>query len=267
MDPRPDLRPVLLGMDRKIAMISLNMPEQFNALSEPLLEELAKALEICMNDNNIRVVIIKGEGRAFCAGGDLQAMKQGLDENDPQRMTRLMRAVSKVARLLRAIRKPIIAAVHGSAAGAGCSMALLCDFRVASKEVRFIESFVNVGLIPDMGGTLALSRFIGVGRVTEYLMTGKPMTAEEAYEFGIVNAVTEPADLLKEAIALAQKLVAMPAKAISHIKDLINQTLFSDFDAALDKEIRYQLLLSKTDDHREGVEAFLEKRPPVFNKS
>lgn len=247
-----------------IATISLNTPENFNALTVPLLTELDAALIRASDDESVRVVVIRGEGRAFCAGGDIRAMKRGIDEGDDHALARIVRAAGGVARRIRAIRKPVIASIHGSAAGAGCSLALLCDFRVVSEEVRFIEAFVNLGLVPDMGGTYILSRHIGIGRVTEYLMTGKPLGAHEALDMGMVNAVVPKDALASETRAWAEKLIALPAESLARIKALINQTLFADFGLCTDREEEYQDELAQTADYREGVNAFLEKRAPKF---
>lgn len=249
-----------------LATIALNTPENFNALTENLLAELGAALDLCADDESIRVLVIRGEGRAFCAGGDIRAMQAGLDEGDRHKLARIVRAAGRVARQIRAIRKPVVAAVHGSAAGAGCSLALLCDFRVISEEARFIEAFVNLGLVPDMGGTYILSRYVGLGRVTELLMTGRALAAPEALDWGVANAVVPRKNLEDEARAWAERLITLPSESLARIKALINQTLFADLDLSLDREEEYQDHLAGTADYREGVAAFLEKRPPAFNK-
>lgn len=247
-----------------VATISLNTPENFNAMTEPLLAELDAALIKAADDKAVRVVVIKGEGRAFCAGGDIRAMKQGIDDGDEHALARIVRATGGVARRIRALRKPVVASIHGSAAGAGVSLALLCDFRVVSEEVRFIEAFVNLGLVPDMGGTYILGRYVGIGRLTELLMTGRPLGAREALELGVVNAVVPKDDLDVETTAWAEKLLNLPSESLARIKALINQTLFADFGLCLDREEEYQDTLAQTADYREGVTAFLEKRPPNF---
>ncbi len=252
-------------VENGIAVVSLNTPENFNALTEASAAELNDALNRCADDDGVRVVVIRGEGRAFCAGGDIRSMKRGLDEGDRHKLARIVRALGDAASKIRMLPKPIIAEIHGSAAGAGCSLALLCDFRVVSEEVRFIEAFVNIGLVPDMGGIHILSRHMGLGRLTEYAMTGKPLTATEALEMGIVNRVVAREALHAETMALAEKLRAQPAMAVGHIKALINQTLFADMGLCLERELEYQDLLSQSADHREGIDAFLEKRPPVYN--
>ena len=255
---------ILFEVESNIAVLSLNTPDNFNALTEEMGAELNDALNRCTDDDGIRVVVIRGEGRAFCAGGDIRSMKRGLDEGDAHMLARIVRALGDVARRIRLLQKPVVAEIHGSAAGAGCSLALLCDFRIVSEEVRFIEAFVGVGLVPDMDGVHILSRYVGLGRLTEYLMTGKPLTAAEAFGMGVVNRVVPRENLHAEAMAFAEKMKALPAKAVGRTKALINQTLFADMGLCLERELEYQDLLSQSADYAEGVDAFLEKRPPKF---
>jgi enoyl-CoA hydratase/carnithine racemase len=249
----------------KIATITLNSPSNFNAITEELLTDIGNVLDLCMDDDNIRVVVIRGEGRVFCSGADISSLKKGLKEKDTQKLVRLVRAAGSVGRKIRAIRKPVIASLHGAVASAGCSLALLCDFRVASDDVIFIEAFLNIGLIPDMGYTYALGRYIGLGRLTEYLMMSKLLTVDKAYEMGMVNVVTTKENLKTETTALAKKLVALPSDAVALTKTLINQTIFTGFDQCLEREIKYQDMLSRSDNYAEGLDAFIEKRPASFN--
>lgn len=255
---------ILFESEDGVAVISLNTPGNFNALTEELAPELSDALDRCADDDRIRVVVLRGEGKVFCAGGDLRAMKLGLEGGDTHALARIVRALGESARKIRGLRKPVVAELHGSCAGAGCSLALLCDFRIASEETRFIEAFVNVGLVPDMGGVHILSRYIGLGRLTECLMTAKPLTAADALELGVVNRVVPRENLHAETMAFAEKLKALPASAIGLTKALINQTLFADLELCLERELEYQDLLFQSADHLEGATAFLEKRPPKF---
>lgn len=247
-----------------IATIALGSPENFNAMSEPLAKELCDALDRCAFDDAIRAIILCGEGKAFCAGGDVRAMKEGLDEGDAYRLARIVRGVGTAALKIRGLPKPVVASIHGAAAGAGWSLALLCDFRVASEEVRFVEAFAGLGLVPDMGGTYLLSRYIGLGRLTEFIMTGGVIDARQALEMGLVNKVVLRDQLEEESRTLARNLAAMSGEGLAKSKFLINQTLFADLALALQREEEYQSELSRGRDYREGVEAFIQKRPPKF---
>ena len=261
-----DFENIILKSRDKIASITLNSPKNFNAVTEELLMDLGNALDLCADDENVRVIVVQGEGRVFCSGADVRALKKGLDERDMHKLVRLVRASGNVARKLRAIRKPIIASLHGAVASTACGLALLCDFRVASDDVIFIEAFLNLGLIPDMGYTFSLGRYLGFGRMTECLMLSKLLTAEKAFELGLLNVVTSKENLQSETANLAKKLAVMPTEAMALTKTLINQTVFAGFDQCLDREIKYQDLLSRSENFTEGVTAFLEKRPAVFNK-
>lgn len=261
-----DFENIVFKARDKIATITLNSPRNFNAVSEELLIDLGNVLDICSEDENVRVIVIRGEGRVFCSGADIHSLKKGLEEHDTQKLVRIVRAAGAVGRKIRAIRKLVVASLHGAVAATGCGLALLCDFRVASEDVIFIEAFLNIGLIPDMGYIFSLGRYIGFGRLTEYLMLSKMLTVDKAYEMGLVNVVTTKENLHTETLALAKKLAALPYDAVALTKNLINQTVFTGLDQCLDREIKYQDLLSRSDNYTEGVDAFLEKRPAVFNK-
>lgn len=250
-----------------IAFIKLNSPDNFNAMSEELLLDLDAELIKAADDSSVRVIVIFGEGRAFCAGGDIREMKKGIDANDDRAIIKIVRRTGDVARRIRSIGKPIIASVHGSAAGAGVSLALLCDFRVVSEEVKFIEAFINLGFVPDMAGIFILSRYVGLGRATELVMTGRPLDAKTALEWGVVNSVVPREKLGEETQALAEKLIALPAAAHAKQKAIINRALFTDMMNVMELEEIYQNELAQTADYREGVNAFLEKRKPQFGKT
>jgi 2-(1,2-epoxy-1,2-dihydrophenyl)acetyl-CoA isomerase len=250
----------------KIATITLNSPKNFNAITEEMLADLGNVLDACADDDSIRVIIIRGEGRVFCSGADMRSLQKGLDEHDTQKLVRLVRAAGNVGRKIRAIRKPIIASLHGAVAATGCALAMLCDFRVAADDTLFIGAFLNIGLIPDMGYTFTLGRYVGLGRLTEYLMMSKLIPVEKALDMGLVNIITTKDNLRDDTLALAKKLVVLPHDAVALTKTLVNQTVFNGLDQCIDREIKYQDLLSRSENYIEGVAAFLEKRPAVFNK-
>lgn len=252
--------------EEPVATIVLDAPGSFNAMSEPLLRDLCDALDRCAFDDEIRVVVLRGAGKAFCAGGDVREMQGGLEEGDAHRLTRIVRGTGTAALKIRGLMKPVIASVHGAAAGAGWSLALLCDFRVVSEEVRLVEAFAGLGLVPDMGGSYVLSRYIGLGHLTEFLMTGGVIDAKRALALGLVNAVVHREELAMETTTLAHKLAAMSRDGLAKTKSLINQTLFADLAQALQREEEYQGALSRGADYSEGIAAFLEKRKPDFNE-
>ena len=246
-----------------VAIIQLNSPQNYNALDGEMLDELIGAFNELADEKMVRVLVIEGVGPSFSAGGDIKAMIKAIKEESPY-IADGLRKIGVLAMLLRNFRKPIIASLHGAVAGAGFNMALLCDFRVASQETKFIQAFVNIGLVPDIGGTLLLTRMIGVARTTELIMTGRTVEASEALSLGLVNQVV-PTELLKEAtIKMANKLSHLPAVALGNMKELINLVGFQELGIVLNKENEYQLQCAQTDDFKEGIQAFAEKRKPIF---
>jgi len=260
---------ILLSIKDGIARISLNSPQNFNALTGDMGAELNDALDCCERDPAVRVVILSGEGRSFCAGGDLKNMDAILKNTGQAAFAGSFRndlkKVGDAARRIRRLRVPVIAAVHGAAAGAGCNLALHCDFKIATEDAKFIESFINVGLIPDMGGSYILSRYLPLSRLNEALMLGKPITAAEAFDHGLVNAVVPAEALEEETEKLARQLKAMPILSLAKIKRLVNLSIFGGLDVVLEAEEEYQHLCAQSDNFREGVSAFVEKRKPAFN--
>jgi 2-(1,2-epoxy-1,2-dihydrophenyl)acetyl-CoA isomerase len=229
--------------------ITLQRTDVLNAFDNVLTTELAKALKDASRNKDVRVVVITGSGRAFSSGQDLADLKERYDP---------------IVTLIHKMEKPVIASVNGVAAGAGCSLALACDMRIASEHASFIEVFVNVGLIPDSGSTWTLPRLVGFGRAMELCLTGRPVKAEEALAIGLVNQVV-PSDELESATAkLAKRLASLPAKALSLTKRLLNQTFENNFKEQLEQEAFAQETAGRTHDHFEGVVAFIEKRKPNF---
>lgn len=256
---------IVFQCHQAIATITLNSPQNLNAITADVAEEMIMALDACGTDDTIRVVVITGSGRAFSSGGDIAAMKQALNQGSAAIM--LGPGVKKVSQLALAIRnlpKPVIAAVNGFAAGAGANLALVCDFRIASDQAQFIEAFINIGLVPDMGGVYLLTKAVGYAKATELCMTGAPLSAQDALKYGLVNQVVA-ADSLPEAVEkFAAKLAALPTLALGRIKVLVNRAAFGGFETDLSNEYEYQLASAGEPDFIEGISAFLEKRRPVF---
>ena len=244
-----------------VMTIVLNRPESYNAINEQMKKELNEALKNASKDPLVRCVVIRGAGdRAFCSGQDLkehQGQKRSLRES-------LEKSYNPIIRKIREMEKPVIAMINGVAAGAGCSLALACDMRIMSSSAKLIEVFIRIGLVPDSGSHWFLPRLAGLARAFEYAATGRDIPAEEAERAGLVNKVVPPDQLEQTTMDLAHTLAASPTRAIGLIKRTLNKALTSDLDAILDYEAMMQEIASETEDHKEGVAAFLEKRTPRF---
>tara|TARA_Y100001970_G_C14192317_1_gene836122 strand:- start:238 stop:1008 length:771 start_codon:yes stop_codon:yes gene_type:complete len=245
-----------------IGIITLNRPKAFNSFIKEMAISMQSKLDTCKNDDGIRCVVITGHGKAFCAGQDLN---EAINPNGPQIEEIVTKHYNPIIKKIREIEKPVLAAVNGVAAGAGANLALSCDLVVATKSANFIQAFSKIGLVPDSGGTFFLPRLIGFPKATALMMTGEKVMAEDAEKMGMIYKVFEDNDFNNMAIMLAEKLAAMPTKGLGLIKKLLNESLNSDLDTQLDLEGKMQVLASKTDDHKEGVQAFLEKRKPKFS--
>jgi len=264
-----EFRKIKVSIENGIAFVKLSSPENYNAITPDLSQDLIKVLESCNIDPRVRVIILSAEGKAFCSGGDLKGFSQYFSsDTKPDTTIEIgsdIRLASNVARLIRRVRVPVICAIHGTAAGAGANLALLCDFKIASEDAKFIEAFINVALVPDMGGTHILSKHIGMAKLNEAIMLGEPISAQDALNLGMINQVVSKGELESAAIELAEKLKSKPALVLEKTKRLVNQTLFDRLDTVLEMEEEYQVLCAGSTDFREGIIAFLEKRKPVFN--
>lgn len=249
-----------------VGTVTLNRPESLNSFNDPLTTDLANVIKQLRRDAEVRCVVITGAGRAFSSGQDLADLKKKYSDPNhvPHLADDLRRRYNPVITGLRDLEKPVIAAVNGVAAGAGMSLALACDIRIASDKASFIEVFVNVGLVPDSGSTYALPRLVGLGKALELCFTGDKVSAEEALRLGIVNRVVPADQLMTATNELAAKLASLPTRAIGLTKRLLHRSLTSDLDAMLEAEAFAQETAGLTADHREGVMAFFEKRPPKF---
>ncbi len=248
-----------------ICTVTLQRSEVLNAFNNKLTDELGKALKDASKDQSVRVVVLVGSGRAFSSGQDLADLKRKyVPGHEPHLGEDLKKRYDPIVKAIRSMEKPVIASINGVAAGAGCSLALACDMRIASEHASFIEVFVNVGLIPDSGSTWTLPRLIGFGRAMELCCTGRPVKAEEALTIGLVNQVVPHDELQEATLKLATKLASLPAKAIGLTKRLLNQSYENSFTDQLIQEAFAQETAGRTHDHFEGVVAFIEKRKPNF---
>ncbi len=256
---------VLSARQGPITIITLNRPDRLNALVADMRDLLLGHLQAAEQDDSCRVVVITGAGRAFCAGGDVDTMSQYVEGRHYDELERLLHAGGTVVRCIRNSRLPVIAAVNGAAAGAGMNLALACDMRIASENATFSQAFIKIGLHPDWGGTWFLPRLVGPGRSMRMMMTGEAVKAQEALEMGLVEEVV-PADRLSDTVhKLAQVIAHGSPRVLASIKRAVYRGHDVDLDSALAYEAQAQMTAFRTEDVAEGLQAFREKRRPVFN--
>jgi len=255
------------AVEEQIATITLNRPETLNSITFEVYAELEKVFAELAHDDSARVVVLTGKGKGFCSGGSVTEIIKPLMGKDIKDKYRFTRMTCNVVLNMRRLRKPIVAAVNGVAAGAGAMLALASDIRVCAKEARFAFLFVKVGLAgTDMGAAWLLPRVVGSGRASELLFTGKSIDAEEAFRIGLANRVVPGEKLLSEAMTTAKRLADGPALAIGLTKDLLNNEAYMSLEEALEAEAQAQCWLMETPEFREGYKAFVEKRRPSFRK-
>jgi 2-(1,2-epoxy-1,2-dihydrophenyl)acetyl-CoA isomerase len=249
----------------RITTITLNRPDKLNAFSGTMREDLLAALRRAEDDSECRVVVITGAGRAFCAGGDVDYMSGLQREGDVASLRKLLDAGRDVVLQIAAMQKPVVASINGIAAGAGCNLALACDYRIASDAAKLGETFVKIGLHPDWGGTWLLPRLVGRSRAAELLMTGRIVDANEALAIGMVDRVVPAAELANETTRLAASIAAAPPIAVAGIKRALVAAERNDLRAQLELEAEHQVRAFQSRDAAEGMSAFFEKRPPNFS--
>ena len=255
---------ILYQIENSVLTITLNRPDKLNAMTPALLRELKEAFEHANNDSSVRVVVLTGAGRGFCAGADLAAASELMMQGGFSYEENLNSTYNPLILTMQSLQKPIIAAVNGVAAGAGMSLALACDIRIAAESASFLQAFVKIGLVPDSGSTWMLPRLIGMTKALELMLTGQRVSAAEALDLGIVNRVVADADLGSTVQQMAQMFAAAPTKAIGLIKQAVNFAATSTLEEAMKNEAALQDAAGKSADHMEGVASFLEKRPAVF---
>jgi len=261
-----DFETILLEIADGAARLTLNRPDRLNSFTVQMHNEVSRALEQAAK-SGARVLVLTGAGRGFCAGQDLSDRAvapggDGVDLGDS-----LEKRYNPLIRKLTSLEMPVICAVNGVAAGAGANIALACDIVIAAKSAKFIQSFANIGLIPDSGGTWTLPRLAGQARALGLALTGEPLTAERAEAWGLIWKCVEDAKLAEETAALAAKFAQAPTKGLAATKKLIRESGARTLDAQLDVERDAQRALGRTSDYKEGVAAFTEKRPPKFSGS
>ncbi len=256
-----DYSTILYEIKNNTCWITLNRPDVLNAFNEELTTDLHDALKSAEKDDNVRCIVITGAGRGFCSGQDL---KSHSGEERRSLKDSLVRRYNPIIRRMRNMDKPIIAMINGVAAGAGCSLALACDMRVMAESASLVEVFIRIGLVPDSGSHWFLVRHVGLAKAFELAALGDKIDAQQALDLGLVNKLTSDDSLQKETEELAQRLAQSPTKAIGLIKRALNKSVHSDLESILEYESYLQEIASLTDDHKEGVQAFVEKRKPEY---
>jgi len=249
------------SLEGGVATITLNRPDVYNALNDEITFELQDAFKVTAKDDHIRVVVLTGEGKAFCSGQDLKASSA---EKNRSVMESLHKRYNPIIRAMYSLPKPIICKLNGVAAGAGCSLALACDLIVAAEEATLIEVFINIGLVPDSGSSYFLPRLVGMAKAFELCSMGNKVKASDAMKMGLINKVV-PADTLAAAVKeYTDYFSNAPTKAIGLIKRMLHKSATASLDEMLEYEAYCQEIAGNTADYKEGVKAFIEKRKPTF---
>src|ERR1700752_4497361 len=255
---------ILISETEGIVTITLNRPDKLNSFIGHMRRDLAEALEHAGSDRSIRVVIITGAGRAFCAGGDVRFMAELMQRRDSEEFARILGAGRRVITAIRHMTKPVIAAVNGPASGAGANLAFACDLRIASTDATFSQSFLKVGLHPDWGGTFFLPRLVTPNKACELFFLGESINAHEAARLNIVNHVVEPEELESATMQFAERLRTAPPIAVAAAKHAVYMSQAEDLEEMLRYENESQIRCFESEDGHEGIRAFLEKRDPKF---
>lgn len=254
---------VLFEEKDRVGYIILNNPENLNPVTVDVMKDLIECLNYCEKNDSIRAIVIRGSGGNFSAGGNVKSMKDKLD-NKTNEVKYGVRAGGEFIMRLKTINKPTIAWIEGAVAGAGISIAMACDFAIADEGSKFVFAFVNIAYVPDGGLTYLLTKAIGTVKATELLMSGKKLTGADARDLGIITAAV-PSDQLADTVnSYIKKYSNGPTRTYGYIKTLVNRACFTELNACMQNEVEAQYLCSLTEDHREALTAFLEKRKPVF---
>ena len=256
----PDL---LESVEDGVATLTLNRPEALNALSDDIRLGLLEAFARLGADDTVGCIVLTGAGRGFCAGGDVKSMGDRNARGFESRAAGIQQS-NRIPALMHNTPKPIIGMVNGVAVGAGLSMAAACDMRIAARSAKFGTGFIKIGLSGDWGGTYSLTRLVGTAKARELFFTGDMIGADEAARIGLVNQVAEDADLLETTMIMARKIAAMPRITLGYTKKNLNAAETGDMAMVLDLEAFHQARCSQTEDHKEAIAAFKEKRRPVF---
>ncbi|MDH4608854.1 2-(1,2-epoxy-1,2-dihydrophenyl)acetyl-CoA isomerase PaaG [Pseudomonas sp. BN102] len=255
---------ILFSIEAGVATLSLNRPEQLNSFNAKMHGEVREALKLVRQNPEARVLLLTAEGRGFCAGQDLGDRNVAPGAAAPDLGESIEKFYNPLIRALRDLPLPVICAVNGVAAGAGANIPLACDLVLAARSASFIQAFCKIGLIPDSGGTWTLPRLVGMARAKALTLLGDRLTAEQAEQWGLIYRVVDDAALREESLKLARHLATQPTYGLALIKRSLNASLNNSFDEQLDMERDLQRLAGRSEDYREGVSAFMEKRTPAF---
>ena len=256
-----EFKTVLYHKEGNILRITLNRPEVYNAFDDTLSYELQDALKAAEKDTEVRVIVLTGEGKAFCSGQDLKAIA-GIEKRSF--IDSINKRYNPIIRAMRNMPKPIICRLNGVAAGAGCSLALACDLIIASETAVLVEAFVNIGLVMDSGSSYFLPRLVGSTKAFEIATMAPKITGQQAFDWGIANRVTSPETLDDVVNEIANYYANAPTKAIGLMKKMLNKSTSSDMETILEYEAYCQEIAGNSEDNKEGVTAFIEKRKPAF---
>ncbi|MBK5005939.1 acetyl-CoA isomerase [Pseudomonas sp. S60] len=255
---------IVFAIEDGVALLSFNRPEQLNSFNTAMHLEVREALKQVRHSSEARVLLLTGEGRAFCAGQDLSDRNVAPGADMPDLGESIDRFYNPLVRTLRDLPMPVVCAVNGVAAGAGANIPLACDLVLAARSASFIQAFCKIGLVPDSGGTWLLPRLVGMARAKALAMLGERLGAEQAEQWGLIHRVVDDAALRDEALALARQLATQPTYGLALIKRGLNASFDNGFDDQLQLERDLQRLAGRSDDYREGVNAFMNKRTPAF---
>ncbi len=256
------MEPIIFSKEAGVATIKLNRPKAFNSVTRELALQFQKSLDECAADEQIRCVLITGEGKAFCAGQDLVEVTS--PEAMPGFKSILEEHYAPIIRKIRALMKPVIAKVNGVAAGAGANIALACDIVIAHENASFIQAFSGIGLIPDSAGTFFLPRLVGFQKASALAMLGDKVSAQEAESLGMIYKYFGDAEFEENVNKIALRMANMPTQGLAYTKEAFNSSLVNNLEQQLEVENRLQIAASETEDYSEGVKAFIEKRKPNF---
>jgi 2-(1,2-epoxy-1,2-dihydrophenyl)acetyl-CoA isomerase len=255
---------LLCEQSDSVLKITLNRPDKLNALTDSMLQELQAAFKMATKDRATRCVLLTGAGKGFCPGQDLANVQEMSRDGRPDYGNHIRTNYNPLILAMTRLPKPIVAAINGVAAGAGMSLAMACDVRIASEKASFLQAFINIGLVPDSGSTWLLPRLVGRQRALDLMLSGRKLTAAEALEWGLVNQVVAPEQLMEEAAKTAVRYAAAPTFAIGQLKQNLDYAESHSLEELLALEAKSQAECGLSADHQEGMRAFLEKRTPAY---